>query len=37
MIRARVFEDAEVDGFLVRANAPRDRMFGLDVHPTDEV
>jgi hypothetical protein len=34
---ARVFEDTKVDRLLVRLNAPRDGMVGVDINPTYKV
>ncbi len=34
---AGMLEDAKVEGFLVRLDAPGDGMVGLDIDPSDEV
>lgn len=34
---AWVFEDAKVDGLLVRLNTPRDGVVGADINPTYKV
>ena len=37
LARARVLEDAEIDGFLVWPYAPGYCMLGFDIDPTDKI
>lgn len=32
-----MLEDTKINGFLVGLNAPRDRMFGFDIYPADQI
>ncbi len=37
MFGAWMLKDTEVDGFLIRLDAPRDGMLGFDVDPTYQI